>query len=222
MATTSPITQRPVVGRSIRANRPMAELVEDAIRRGEGMLAADGPLVVRTGKHTGRSPRGQVHRRRALERATTIWWGAVNRPISEANYDRLRARLVGLLRGQGPVQPGLPDRGGPRASASAAGLHGDGLGQRLRAEPVPSTRATPSRIGVRAELHDHLRAVVQGGSRDRGHPDRDRHPPAPPADGDPHRRDRIRGRDQEERLHRHELPHARRGRPADAQRGQRR
>ena len=30
-------------------------LVEEAIRRNEGVLAADGPLVVETGKHTGRS-----------------------------------------------------------------------------------------------------------------------------------------------------------------------
>jgi phosphoenolpyruvate carboxykinase (ATP) len=93
MATTSPLTQRPTVGRTIRANRPMAELVEDAIRRGEGMLAADGPLVVRTGKHTGRSPEDKF----IVDEPTTrdhIWWGAVNRPISEAHYDRLRARLV--------------------------------------------------------------------------------------------------------------------------------
>jgi phosphoenolpyruvate carboxykinase (ATP) len=30
-------------------------LVEHAVRRGEGKLAKDGPLVVATGKHTGRS-----------------------------------------------------------------------------------------------------------------------------------------------------------------------
>ena len=55
MAATAPAT-RPVIGRSIRANLPTAELYEDAVRAGEGLLAADGPLVVRTGKHTGRSP----------------------------------------------------------------------------------------------------------------------------------------------------------------------
>ena len=40
--------------------------------------------------------RGQVHRRRAAS-ARKIWWGPVNRPISEANYDRLRARLVAYV-----------------------------------------------------------------------------------------------------------------------------
>ena len=55
MATTAP-TKRPSLGRSVRANLPTAELYEDAVRHGEGLLAAEGPLVVRTGKHTGRSP----------------------------------------------------------------------------------------------------------------------------------------------------------------------
>ena len=32
-----------------------APLVEHALRNGEGVLAKDGPLVVATGKHTGRS-----------------------------------------------------------------------------------------------------------------------------------------------------------------------
>ena len=30
-------------------------MVEHAVRNGEGLLAKDGPLVVQTGKHTGRS-----------------------------------------------------------------------------------------------------------------------------------------------------------------------
>ncbi len=44
-------------GRHVRANLSVAELYEDAVRAGEGMISAQGPLVVRTGKHTGRSPR---------------------------------------------------------------------------------------------------------------------------------------------------------------------
>ena len=32
-------------------------LVEEAIRNGEGMLGAEGPLVVSTGQYTGRSPK---------------------------------------------------------------------------------------------------------------------------------------------------------------------
>ena len=36
-------------------NLGTAPLVEAALANGEGMLAKDGPLVVETGKHTGRS-----------------------------------------------------------------------------------------------------------------------------------------------------------------------
>ena len=104
MATTSPSRPdlhptsvgprtRPPIGRRVRANLPTAELVEDAIRAGEGVLAADGPLVVRTGKHTGRSPQDKFIVDEPSSR-DKIWWGEVNRPISQAHYDRLRARLV--------------------------------------------------------------------------------------------------------------------------------
>jgi phosphoenolpyruvate carboxykinase (ATP) len=91
--TTGSGRTRPPLGRRVRANLPTAELVEDAIRAGEGLIAAEGPLVVRTGKHTGRSPQDKFI---VDEPSSTgkIWWGEVNRPISEAGYDRLRGRLV--------------------------------------------------------------------------------------------------------------------------------
>ncbi len=83
----------PLIGRHIRANLSSAELYEDALRAGEGMVAAEGPLVVRTGKHTGRSPQDKFFVKESSSEAK-IWWGEVNRPISEENYDRLRARLL--------------------------------------------------------------------------------------------------------------------------------
>jgi phosphoenolpyruvate carboxykinase (ATP) len=91
--TTGTGRTRPPLGRRVRANLPIAELVEDAIRAGEGLIAAEGPLVVRTGKHTGRSPQDKF----LVDEPSSsgkIWWGEVNRPISEAHYDRLRSRLV--------------------------------------------------------------------------------------------------------------------------------
>ena len=62
-------------------------------------MAAEGPLVVRTGKHTGRSPEDKFLVDEPSSR-DKIWWGPVNRPISEANYDRLRARLIDHLAGK--------------------------------------------------------------------------------------------------------------------------
>jgi phosphoenolpyruvate carboxykinase (ATP) len=84
------------LGRSVLANLSTAELYERAARDGEGVIAAEGPLVVRTGKHTGRSPRDKFIVREPWSE-DKIWWGEVNQPISEEHYDRLRARLVNHL-----------------------------------------------------------------------------------------------------------------------------
>jgi phosphoenolpyruvate carboxykinase (ATP) len=84
------------LGRTVRINLPVAELYENAIRDGEGILAADGPLVVRTGTHTGRSPKDKFVVREPSSEAS-VWWGDVNHPISEEHYDQLRARLVDYL-----------------------------------------------------------------------------------------------------------------------------
>ncbi len=84
------------IGRHVRANLSVAELYEDAIRAGDGVIAAQGPLVVRTGKHTGRSPRDKFMVKEPSS-ASKIWWGEVNRPISEQHYERLRQRLIDYL-----------------------------------------------------------------------------------------------------------------------------
>jgi phosphoenolpyruvate carboxykinase (ATP) len=42
-------------GAELHWNLTTAPLIEHAVRRAEGVLAKDGPLVVATGKHTGRS-----------------------------------------------------------------------------------------------------------------------------------------------------------------------
>ncbi len=88
--------QRTGIGRIVRANLSTAELYEDAVRAGEGVIAADGPLVVRTGKHTGRSPQDKFIVKEPGS-AKKIWWGEVNRPIALEHYDRLRARLMTYL-----------------------------------------------------------------------------------------------------------------------------
>ena len=98
-AIQSPRTTPTTFGRHVRANLSTAELYEDAIRAGEGMVAADGPLVVRTGRHTGRSPQDKFLVREPSS-DPKIWWGEVNRPISEEHYDRLRARLMDYVTGR--------------------------------------------------------------------------------------------------------------------------
>ena len=101
ISTRSASPTAAVIGSVLRSNLSTAELYEDAIRAGEGVVAADGPLVVRTGRHTGRSPEDKFIVREPSSEAK-IWWGPVNRPISEDNYDRLRARLMTYV-GQRPM-----------------------------------------------------------------------------------------------------------------------
>jgi phosphoenolpyruvate carboxykinase (ATP) len=82
----------------VRWNLPAPALYEEAVRRGEGIIAADGPLVCRTGNHTGRSPNDKfVVRDPAAEQ--NVAWGAVNRPISEAQFELLHRDLLRSLDG---------------------------------------------------------------------------------------------------------------------------
>ena len=53
--------------------------MEDAIRAGEGLIAAEGPLVVRTGKHTGRSPQDKFIVDEPSSSAK-IWWARSTTP----------------------------------------------------------------------------------------------------------------------------------------------
>ncbi len=63
-----------------------------ALRREEGVLAHGGPLVVDTGKHTGRSAADKfVVRESASE--DRIWWGKVNRPLAEERFAALRDKV---------------------------------------------------------------------------------------------------------------------------------
>ena len=74
-------------------NLSTAELYEHAIRNGEGTVSAHGSLVVRTGKHTGRSPKDKFLVREPSSEKK-VWWGEINQPLGEESYDRLRARLM--------------------------------------------------------------------------------------------------------------------------------
>ena len=83
---------------AVHANWRPAPLVETALARGEGSLADNGALVVRTGAKTGRSP-DDKHVVRTAETEKDVWWGNVNRPVSREVFDGLLTRAVEHLRG---------------------------------------------------------------------------------------------------------------------------
>jgi phosphoenolpyruvate carboxykinase (ATP) len=83
---------------SVRWNLAVGALYEEAVRRGEGVIASEGPLVCRTGQHTGRSPNDKfIVRDPAADK--NVAWGVVNRPMSEAHFDALHRDLLRSLDG---------------------------------------------------------------------------------------------------------------------------
>ncbi|MCX7063020.1 MAG: phosphoenolpyruvate carboxykinase (ATP), partial [Proteobacteria bacterium] len=75
-----------------------AELAELALLRGEGQLAANGSLVVKTGNRTGRSPKDRyIVREPGTEH--TVDWGAVNQPVAPETFDALWNRVQDYLAG---------------------------------------------------------------------------------------------------------------------------
>ena len=79
-------------------NLPTPALVEQAIARGEGLLAKHGPLVVRTGRHTGRSASDKYIVRDA-DTDGTIWWDN-NKAMEPAHFAALKTDFLAALAGK--------------------------------------------------------------------------------------------------------------------------
>jgi phosphoenolpyruvate carboxykinase (ATP) len=73
-------------------NLSPAALVEQAIRRGEGTLAAEGPFNAITTPHTGRSPNDKFIVRDAASEEH-VHWGKVNQPFDPAHFEGLLAKV---------------------------------------------------------------------------------------------------------------------------------
>ena len=73
--------------RLVHHNGTDVELIESAVRRGEGRFASTGALVVETGAHTGRSAQDKFTVRDALTE-NTVWWDN-NKSITPEQFDRL-------------------------------------------------------------------------------------------------------------------------------------
>ncbi|OFV90636.1 MAG: phosphoenolpyruvate carboxykinase (ATP) [Acidobacteria bacterium RIFCSPLOWO2_12_FULL_65_11] len=83
----------------VKWNLSTPALYEEAVRREEGVIAADGPLLCRTGQHTGRSPNDKFVVRESSSEAS-VWWGKVNQPMDQARFDALHRDLIKSLAGK--------------------------------------------------------------------------------------------------------------------------
>ena len=84
---------------AVHWNLSTPRLVEQALRRNEGHLAANGALVVRTGQYTGRSPGDRFIVKDDITR-DSVDWGDVNRAMSVEHFDGLHQKVRAYLQGQ--------------------------------------------------------------------------------------------------------------------------
>ena len=117
-------------------NPTTSQLYTDALKRGDGRLAEGGPLVVDTGRFTGRSPEDKfvVREPRSEER---IWWGEINRPIEESSFDGLRRKVADYLSAQERLYVIDAFAGAdPAHRHRRAGRHGEPVPRALREDDV--------------------------------------------------------------------------------------
>src|SRR5437762_2569385 len=93
---TTVLTQLGVRPGRVHAQLPTPTLYEHAVRRGEGMVAQGGPLVVSTGACTGRAADDKYFVRDAGTESR-VRFGAANKPITPEQFQRLRERVLGYL-----------------------------------------------------------------------------------------------------------------------------
>jgi phosphoenolpyruvate carboxykinase (ATP) len=80
-------------------NLSPAELVEDTILNGQGVLTDTGSLAIETGEFTGRSPKDRFV---VCDEKTenSVWWGDVNIKFTPEKFDALYNRMKAYLNGK--------------------------------------------------------------------------------------------------------------------------
>lgn len=80
-------------------NLSPAELVEDTVLLGQGVLTDTGALAVETGEFTGRSPQDRFV---VCDDKTenTVWWGDINKKFDSDKFDALYNRMKAYLTGK--------------------------------------------------------------------------------------------------------------------------
>ncbi|HCJ82427.1 MAG TPA: phosphoenolpyruvate carboxykinase (ATP), partial [Erythrobacter sp.] len=86
---------------TIHPNLTSEELTAAALERSEGRRAKDGPLVVETGKHTGRSAKDKFIVRNA-ETEDTVWWDN-NASMTPAHFAALKEDFLKAVADKGEL-----------------------------------------------------------------------------------------------------------------------
>lgn len=169
-------------------NLSVPQLVEHALARGEGVLAANGALVVETGKYTGRSPNDKFIVKESSSQ-DEIDWNKDNVPIAQARFDQLYRKVITYVQGRnlyvfdGYVGADPKYRFGVRVINELASQNLFAHQLFLRPSPtelmthkadftviaVPGLHGEPADDGIHSEafiiLHLAKKLVIIGGSR---------------------------------------------------------
>jgi len=80
-------------------NLTPADLTEETILRGQGVLSDTGALVINTGEFTGRSPKDRFV---VCDENTedSVWWGDINIKFTPENFDKLYGKIAAYLTGR--------------------------------------------------------------------------------------------------------------------------
>jgi len=77
-----------------------AELTEETVTLGQGVLTNTGALAIDTGEFTGRSPKDKFIVADEITKDTVWWGGQFNLPFDPEKFDRLHARISAYLTGR--------------------------------------------------------------------------------------------------------------------------
>lgn len=86
--------------RDVYWNLQPSALVEQIVQRGEGILAQNGAVVVRTGAFTGRAPNDKFIVQNELEEEQAIWANQNNQPIKADKFEHLWSKIRAYFQGR--------------------------------------------------------------------------------------------------------------------------
>ena len=78
-------------------NLTPAELEEEAVKNGEGMLTGTGALMCDTGRFTGCSPKDRFNVKDE-KTSVSVWWGDIKLSFDPEKFDRLHHKMTDFLK----------------------------------------------------------------------------------------------------------------------------
>src|SRR5947207_7968448 len=84
---------------TVNWNWSQDQLIDRSVEKGLGEIADSGALAVDTGEFTGRAPKDKYIVKDATTK-DTVFWGEVNQPFDEKNFQPLLDELLNYFQGK--------------------------------------------------------------------------------------------------------------------------